>query len=395
MKRQHTPKQYLEALVRNGGSRIRAAEELGVSVRALLKNLQICKDRGEDIPASPYNTDRAGEMLRQVEAAHVAAPDGYNVKGVSTLYGSEGEVKQQWVKTDADKERQAEMLIAALKRAFDDAKPIPEIRPPKATDSALLVAYPMGDPHCGMHAWGEEAGEDFDLRIFEMDLVNAARRLCRSTPRSENALILNVGDYFHTNDGSNRTPKSGHLLDVDSRFPKIVDIGVRALRAVVETALQRHTNVEVFNMRGNHDPNSAVILQAALGMYYEKNPRVNIVKSPAHFQYKEFGKNLLGFTHGDTAKLEQLGEIMAADRKEAWGRTNFHYWYTGHIHQRRVVEGRDWMAESFRTLAAKDTYAASAGYRSGRDMYAIALHEQWGEVERHRVDISQLQMMRK
>jgi len=30
------------------------------------------------------------------------------------------------------------------------------------------------------------------------------------------------------------------------------------------------------------------------------------------------------------------------------------------------------------------------GYRSGRDMYCIVLHEQHGEIERHRVDVGAL-----
>jgi hypothetical protein len=46
--------------------------------------------------------------------------------------------------------------------------------------------------------------------------------------------------------------------------------------------------------------------------------------------------------------------------------------------------------ESFRTLAGKDAWTASKGYRSGRDMYAIVHAKDYGEVERHRVDISML-----
>lgn len=390
MKRQHTPKQYLEALIRNGGSRIRTAEELGVSVRGLMKNLQVCKERGEIIPPSPYNTDRAGEMLRQVEAAHVAAPESYFVKGVSTLYGAEGEVKQQWVKTQVDAERRVEVLRDALLATFSSAEKVPTIPPPKVSDDDLMTFYPIGDAHCGMHAWNEETGEDFDLKIFETDLVNAVRRLVKSAPRSKYAAIVDVGDYFHVNDKTNRTPASGHMLDTDSRYSKMVRVGVRALRTCIELSLRRHEVVHVIIRPGNHNPDAYVVLQVALGMYYENNPRVVIDQSPAPFVYHEFGKNLIGVTHGDKTKLESLGEIMAADRREAWGRTAFHYWYTGHIHQRRVVEGREWTAESFRTLAAKDNYATGAGYRSGRDMYAIVLHREWGEVERHRIDISQL-----
>lgn len=390
MKRQHTPAQYLAAVIKHGGSRVKAADELGCTVKAVINNLRICKNRGMDVPASSYNTDRANYMIREVEAAHKAAPDGWVVKGVSTLHGAEGEIKQQWVKTDIDRDRQVEILKAAVLETFANAPRVPTILPPRTVNEDLMTFYPIGDAHCGMHSWNEETGEDFDLKIFETDLVNAVRRLVKSAPRSKYAAVVDVGDYFHVNDKTNRTPAHGHILDTDSRYSKMVRVGVRALRTCIDLALRRHESVRAIIRPGNHNPDAYVALQVALGMFYENNPRVTIDQSPAPFVYHEFGQNLVGVTHGDKTKLDALGEIMAADQREAWGRTRFRYWYTGHIHQRRVVEGRDWTAEAFRTLAAKDAYATGAGYRSGRDMYAIVLHKEWGEVERHRIDISQL-----
>ncbi len=43
-------------------------------------------------------------------------------------------------------------------------------------------------------------------------------------------------------------------------------------------------------------------------------------------------------------------------------------------------------------MAPGDAYAIGAGYRSGRDMNAIVLDKDHGEVERHRVDVSQLKI---
>ncbi len=375
-----------------GHSRVKAAEALGVTIRALQLNLKTCRDRGDMVPDSVYDSDRAQAMISAVEAAHVAAPENYNVGGVSTLYGPDGEVKLQWVKTKADEERRMKALRDGILAAFDGAERVPVIAMPKKRDEDMMTFYPIGDAHCGMHSWNEETGDDFDLKVFETDLVNAVRRLVRSAPRSKYAAIVDVGDYFHVNDKTNRTPQSGAMLDVDSRYSKMIRVGVRALRTCIDLAARRHEIVYVFIRPGNHNPDAYVTLQVALGMFYENNPRVVIDQSPAPFVYHEFGQNLIGITHGDKTKMEALGEIMACDQREAWGRTRFHYWYTGHIHSRKVMEGRDWVAESFRTLAAKDGWHTAAGYRSGRDMYAIGLHKEWGEVERHRIDISQLRV---
>jgi hypothetical protein len=90
-------------------------------------------------------------------------------------------------------------------------------------------------------------------------------------------------------------------------------------------------------------------------------------------------------------KHEGLPGVMAADRAEEWGQTKHRYWYTGHVHHTAVKEFPGVVCESFRTLAAKDAYAAGHGYRAGRDMRCIVLHKDHGEVARYRCDISMLE----
>lgn len=319
-----------------------------------------------------------------------AVPEGYYVKGVSTLYGPEGEVKQQWVKSHAEKEERLDELLEAIRDEFATGKRIPKIPPPKRAEEDLMVVYPMGDPHIGMYAWAEEAGEDFDLGIATRNLVAATQMLVSVAPASEQALIVNVGDYFHADNQSNRTTRSGHQLDVDTRWAKVLRAGVVAMRSCIEAALRKHQRVHVVNEIGNHDDHTAQVLTLALQMFYERNERVTFDDSPARFHYYRFGQNLIGVTHGDQTKPEALGEIMAADRPEDWGQTKHRVWLTGHVHHRRVFELRGCTVESFRTLAPLDAYAAGAGYRSGRDMHAIILHKEHGELGRHRVDAMML-----
>ena len=62
------------------------------------------------------------------------------------------------------------------------------------------------------------------------------------------------------------------------------------------------------------------------------------------FQYFTFGKNLIGVTHGDTAKMPDLGSIMATDRPREWGDSIHRYWLTGHVHHDQVKEYRGFKA---------------------------------------------------
>ena len=81
---------------------------------------------------------------------------------------------------------------------------------------------------------------------------------------------------------------------------------------------------------------------------------------------------------------------MATDKPKEWGESMYRYWLLGHIHSDVQREYQGVRVESFRTLAARDAWAASMGYRSGRDMKAIILHRQFGEVARHLVSVDML-----
>lgn len=317
-------------------------------------------------------------------------PAPFSVSGVSTLYNSDGQISAQWVKSRVREDEAAQAMREAIEDFVSEfrgsAKPV---KAPARNTAGLLSIYPMGDPHIGMYAWAAEAGEDFDAEIARHDLLAAAARLVDVAPASERALICNLGDFFHA-DSLAQLTKSGHKLDVDTRWPKVLKLGCQLMVELVTLALRKHQRVEVVNAIGNHDDHSSVMLAAFLEAWFHAEPRVLVHPTASKFHYLEFGRNLIGITHGDTVKLTALGELMAADRPEAWGKASHRYWYTGHIHHTSKTELRGVVVESFRTLAAKDAWHSAQGYRAGRDMYVIVLDSEHGEVERHRCDIRQV-----
>lgn len=330
--------------------------------------------------------------LKKVGQSRVpfAAPADFTVKGVSTLYDADGQVRAEWVKSYKTEQDRLAQLLRAVGDSCAPLDRVPTIMPQGRKNADLMMVYPMGDPHIGMYAWAEETGANFDLEVAETNLVAATQRLVHSAPPAETALIVNLGDFFHADNKENKTMRSGNVLDVDTRWAKVLRIGVRTMRTCIESALRKHQQVEVINEIGNHDEHTSQALTLALAMLYEKNPRVTFDQSPAKFHYRRFHKVLLGVTHGDTVKPTDLAGIMATDRPEDWGNTKHRYWLTGHVHHQRVFELLGCTAESFRTLAGPDAWTAASGYRSGRDMQAIAMHREHGEIERHRVDLGML-----
>jgi len=373
-----TQRRLIEALIAADGHRAAAADQLGITERNLYNGLARIKRKAAARGFAPDN-----------DMTKVAAP-GFLVKGTSTLYDADGEQKAQWVKTTATADRD-ERLRESITEAFEDWRGVGRIAAaPKHTTDELLSIYPMGDPHLGLYTWGEETGDDFNLDIAETNLCEAVKRLVACSPKSQTCILLNLGDFFHSDTQDNRTARSGHALDVDTRWSKVLRAGVRAMMTCIEAAAKKHEKVIVKNLIGNHDDHTSQMLGLALALFYEGNERVEIHDNPGKFWFHRFGHVLIGAGHGDTTKPAQLPGIMATDRAEDWGKTRHRYFYTGHIHTQNVAEYPGCIWESFKTMAAKDAWTAAKGYRSGRDMYCIVHHQDHGEVERHRVDVAML-----
>lgn len=312
-------------------------------------------------------------------------PDGFKVSGVSTLYNKKGQVSAQWVKSSADDERRLEMLREACDALSEG---LPQVKPRAYLGSAstdLMACYPIGDPHFGEYIWAEECGKDWDLATAEQVHCGAMRALVDSAPATECATIVNLGDAAHYDSMIAVTPRSGHHLDADSRFGKMVRVLMKTIRQCIETALEKHKYVRIVNVIGNHDETGAVWLSVALSHIYANEPRVTVDTSPSVFNYFTFGKCLVGMHHGHTAKADRLAAVMATDRAKEWGASEHRYWWTGHTHHESKKEYPGVVVESFNTLAPNDAYATAGGWRSRERMTCIVLHREHGEVARHMV----------
>ncbi len=370
--------EFLES-IRETGSIFRCAEALNITRATVQGAMRVLKARAALRGFSPDH-----DMRHTVPPTHVA-------KGVSTYYNKEGRPTAQWVKSTLSLNAIPEMIRAMVDVMSAEVRgKAPEVQVPATSNGDLLVVYPLGDPHFGLYAWGKETGDDFDLDIAERLLHAAVDNLVASAPPAETGILLNLGDFFHMDNQSNLT-QSGHQLDADSRWSKVMQIGLRAMIYAVNKLREKHATVIVRNVKGNHDKHSSFALSLAMDAYFSKTPGVQVDLSPADFWFYRFGKVLLGSTHGDQCKKEALPGVMACDVPLDWGATSFRYFLVGHVHHDEIKEFPGCTVESFRTLAAKDAWHAGKGYRSGRDMRCIILHRQYGEIGRYRCDISMIE----
>jgi hypothetical protein len=326
------------------------------------------------------------------EEAHEAAPPGYAVKGVSTLYGASGEVVQQWVKTRQEEIDRMAALEKAVLRICEPFKDYADpVAAPDYSNDDLMCCLVMGDAHFGQHSWRPECGDHFDLEIAERLTFSAVDRLVGLSPAGSEAVIVNVGDYFHTDNSSNQTTRSGHQLDVDTRWPNVLSVGIRAMRRCIDRALEKHSRVRVISALGNHDDHSAVMLSLCLANFYAREPRVTVDPSVGEFNWIRFGSNLIGVTHGHTMKPQRMREVMTVDRARDWGETRHRHIYSGHVHHDSSSDSGGCTVETLATLAAKDKHAARSGYRADRNMKCDVWHREHGRIRRDIVGVEQLE----
>ena len=311
------------------------------------------------------------------------APPGFMVRGTSTLYDGDGNVVMQWHKTKEDWQEQWEALkesVAGLLEDLPARLPNPK-KSPKFCDTKLLVLYPEGDPHWGMRVWGEETGgESYDLDIAMREYRAATDYLVGAAPPASEALVLNIGDLFHADNPESRTRRSGHSLQVDGRLPKVFRTVLEARAYRIDRCLEKHKVVRVREVIGNHDEVMGLGFTQALKAYYRNEPRVIIEDSPREFWYYRFGQCLFGATHGHKLKLDDMGMCMATDVPDLWGATKHRHFYTGHQHHLTRKETRGVIVEMLRTLAARNEFEDSHGYRSGQEMLMRVYHQEYGEV---------------
>lgn len=308
-------------------------------------------------------------------------PEGHKLARLSSLIDADGRVIQEWRITTPQAQTISD-LAAALREELADANRIAPTRAPERSADNLLTVYPVVDQHHGLYAWAPETGDDFDAKISEETFRAQLSRLVSLSPPSRVAQILGLGDFLHTDGHDAVTVASRNQLDRDGRQSRVVRTGFRLLRWAVETALEKHAEVNVTVRAGNHDPMSAIFLAHMLDIAFEREPRVHVDLDPSLFWFARFGNVLLAATHGHTVKPADFAAVMAAECGQAWGETEFRYGFQGHIHHETRIEKGGATVETFQTLAAKDAWHAGRGYSAGRSMTAITFDRELGEVSR-------------
>lgn len=355
---------------------------------------------GHEIKQHTQSFDGEGKLTGQTVQTRIATsdepfslPDGHRVKGESALLNSDGSIIQKWVKTEVIRGTDAEAVLESFRIAAEqlairspieeavEAVTAPALRNPRAQD--VLNLHPLADLHLGLYVWGKHCGVSWDLATAIKTIKQVMEELILDSKPAEIGIILGGGDLLHADDETKKTRRSGHVLDVDSRYEKVLAEAEMLMVYQVELALTKYPKVVVRILPGNHDDDSAVAVSHFLRAWFRNEPRVTVDTAPGPFFVFEWGKTLLGGVHGHETKIENLKDVLTADFHEEWGRTKFRYchgfhWHTGKLGDERG--GARW--ETHQTPIPRDAYAHDHGFRSGRSMQVISYSKHRGECGR-------------
>lgn len=367
--------EFIEAIEKHGGIR-QAARALSISRATIRSAIDRLKAHAASRGYSPDHN-----MTRTV-------PDGFKVARVSTNYRDDGTIGQQWVIGTPDAERQREMMLAAFEAMASELPRVAPVNPPAITNDKLVNLYTLTDSHVGMLAWEKENLDslgNWDLSIAERTLTGCFEYMVEAAPAAQVGIVAQLGDWLHSDGLAAVTPTSGHLLDQDGRFPKVVQAAIRILRRVVNMALVKHAKVVILMAEGNHDLASSVWLRALFRALYENEPRVHVIDSELPYYVYQHGKTMLAWHHGHLRKNDQLPILFASQFPAIWGATTKRYAHTGHRHHVEEKEHSGMTVIQHSTLASRDAYASRGGWMSERQCTAITYHSEFGQVCRNTV----------
>lgn len=303
------------------------------------------------------------------------------VKGFSTLNRlkesgdtSAGKVLE-WVKTNVKLQEQVDTARHLMNCMVQEIEPLPPIKHhgKKATRDQFTV-IPIGDPHIGLKVWEHQTGVAWDIEIAKRVFKKVFYRLLAASPDTEECVLVNTGDFFHCDNITATSTRSGHHFDMDGTVGQWLDAGMIIARMLVDACLKKYKRVTFVNVPGNHDDLLGRMIGGFVEQLYMNNKRITVLKGDNPFQYVRRGNVLLGFAHGHTCRVSSLPGKMADDQAKLWGDTTYRHWFTGHLHHNQWLQYKEHpgcKVETVGIIPPKDAYAHGGGWGADRTIQSV------------------------
>ena len=258
----------------------------------------------------------------------------------------------------------------------------PKINRTTNKESYLLVIDPA-DIHIGKLCSAFETGEDYDNQIAVKRVHDGVDGILQKVSSFSIDKILFIGgnDILHI-DNAKSTTTSGTFQDSSdmwyNNFMIAKQLYIDVLLKLISIADVHFT----FNP-SNHDYTNGFFLAQVIECYFKDCKNITFDNSIAHRKGFRYFNNLIGTTHGDGAKINDLPLLMAQEFSKEWSETKHRYIYTHHVHHKTSKDYIGITIESLRSPSGTDSWHHRNGYQHSPKAVEGFLHcKQNGQIAR-------------
>jgi hypothetical protein len=113
------------------------------------------------------------------------------------------------------------------------------------------------------------------------------------------------------------------------------------------------------------------------------NSTINFNVNLLHRKAFKYGNNLIGTTHGDGAKIENLPLLLATEFPVLWSETKHRYIYSHHVHHKTSKDFIGCTFETLRSPSSSDSWHKKNGYCGvPRAVEGYVHHKEFGQIAR-------------
>lgn len=257
------------------------------------------------------------------------------------------------------------------------------------TKDAHCLVLDIADLHIGKLATTYGANGEYNVDIAVQRAMDGSLGLIDlSHPYNIDKIFFIVGNDILHIDNPKRTTTAGTPQDTDGMWYDNFRIA-RSVYSHIIKLLSTIADVHVIHCPSNHDYMSGFMLAEALYCYFYQDENISFDISNVHRKYAVYGDNMLSFSHGDGAKMDDIPYLAAHEVPEMWARTKYRYAYLHHIHHKdyyKFRSGKDFIGmtvEYLRSPSVSDRWHETQGYTGAKvAIEAFIHHPKYGQISR-------------
>lgn len=228
-------------------------------------------------------------------------------------------------------------------------------------DPETMLEVDLVDAHVGKLAHHGEVGASYDYKIAKKRFMDVIQDIyARAQGRNITKILFIVGSDLFTFDTIFTTTTAGTPQDSDLRWQKLFAVVVEMLVEAIDL-LATLAPVEALLVPGNHDKMTSYYSIKYLSAWYRDDEKVAVSEDIKTRKYVEFGKNLIGFSHGDK-EGKRLAQVMSIEQPAAWGRTKYREMHVGHFHSEKTIEQNGVVVRNLSSITGTDAWHFERGF---------------------------------